>query len=52
MQRARLASCAPWINNEDIQGNRVPQYYPLVALEMMGINSEFKWNCDFDTSKI
>lgn len=31
------------LNPENIQGNRVPQYYYLVAKEVLGITAEMKW---------
>jgi hypothetical protein len=51
LEQARIASGAPKIGAANIQGNRVPQYYYCVALDVLGINSDFKWRSSFDELK-
>ena len=34
-----------------LQGNRVPQYYYLVALEVCGIRAHFEWGCSIEKVK-
>lgn len=51
MNKARVESGAPAIDNDSMQGNRVPQYYPLAAWELFSVKADFQWNVTFDTLK-
>lgn len=51
LTKARLKSGAPYIDPDKIQGNRVPQYYSVVAKNMCNVDAYFEWNIDIKKLK-
>lgn len=46
-----MRKCRENLDPAKIQGNRVPQYYTLLAKKFLGIPAHFEWGCDFEKVK-